>query len=569
MTARGSESLSQNVWIFGPLPDLLLGSGLLYLLFIGGMILGGTAAREAISPNWGSLLILIVSGAHYGATLLRVYEHEAERNAYRIFTVYGSGLMLAVLIGALYSPLAGSALITLYLTWSPWHYTGQNYGIAVMLLRRRGIELTPATKRWLYASFVFSFLSVFLNFHFAGGVSQGNPLGYSSLDTSDFHFMSMGLPSEVRTMLMPVVGLGYVLSILMAILLLLRSANVRAIAPTALVMLTQAVWFAIPHIGFYLDWTTGIPALNPIGGDRFRFYFLWTALGHALQYLWITTYYARSDRRWSGYGRYFSKTFVFGNAIWAAPVLLLGPEGMGRPDYESGLAMCVASAVNLHHFMLDGAIWKLRNPRIASILIRNKAEPSAETSTTGVGSWRSRMAWTLAGSFCVANVIPEIEIEQRLPLALSGRDYETAEAILDRAAFYGRDSSTWRASLANHLVKTQDPWRAIAQYRRSLKFYPQAAGYAQLGILVEKLEGVEEAIATCGEGLAHFPDDFDLNRRMAAGLLKAQRLDEAISYLEHAVELRPDDKGANRALAAALSNLEHSRPRFDPGQAPP
>ncbi|MBC8186875.1 MAG: hypothetical protein H8E78_01525, partial [Proteobacteria bacterium] len=143
---------NQNSWVFGPIPDLLFGSGLLYLVLISGMIVGGDAARESISPVWGSLLILIVSGAHYGATLLRVYEHRAERDTYRIFTVYGTFAMLAMLVGALYSPMAGSLLISLYLTWSPWHYTGQNYGIAVMFLRRRGVELAPATKRWLYAS---------------------------------------------------------------------------------------------------------------------------------------------------------------------------------------------------------------------------------------------------------------------------------------------------------------------------------------------------------------------------------------------------------------------------------
>jgi len=566
--SRSRESLGHSAWIFGPVPDLLFGSGLLYLLFISGIIFAGPSAREAISPIWGSLLILIVSGAHYGATLQRVYEHKEERRAYRLFTVYGTGLMALILVGALHWPLAGSALITLYLTWSPWHYTGQNYGIAVMLLRRRGVELSPATRRWLYASFVFSFLSVFLNFHFQGGVNQDNPFTGAlfsspgvSLAPHGFHFISMGLPGEARAILMPVVGLGYVASILATIALLLRSADLRTIAPAALVMLTQAVWFAIPHLGFYLDWTTGIPALNPVGGDRFRFYFLWTAVGHAAQYLWITTYYAKSDDRWHGYGRYFAKTFVLGNAIWAAPVILLGPEGIGRPDYESGLAMCVASAVNLHHFMLDGAIWKLRNPKIASVLIRDDAGRSTESGQRRSGRWRGRLAWGIAGFFCVANVIPELEIEQRLPAALSSDDLGTAESILDRAAYYGRDSAAWRASLANRLVKTHDPSRAIPQYRRSLEFYPQAHGFSQLGILVEKLEGLGEAIAVWREGLEGFPDDYDLNRRMAAGLLKAKRPREAIPYLEHSVALRPDDADAKIALRAA-------RKRVRPGVRP-
>ena len=204
------------------------------------MIVGGDAARESISPMWGSLLILIVSGAHYGATLLRVYEHRAERDTYRIFTVYGTFAMLAMLLGALYSPMAGSLLISLYLTWSPWHCTGQNYGI-----------------------------------------------------------------------------------------------------------------------------------------------------------------------------------------------------------------MCVASAINLHHFVLDGAIWKLRNPKIANVLLRSHADRSSADNPTRAGPWKNRAAWTFADFFCLANIVPEIEIEHRFPRTLISEDYEVSESILDRAAYYGRDSSGGRARLAN------------------------------------------------------------------------------------------------------------------------
>ncbi len=350
---------------------------------------------------------------------------------------------------------------------------------------------------------------------------------------------------------MPVVGLGYAVSILATIGLLLRAGNWRTIAPATLVMLTQAVWFSIPHIGFYLDWTTGIPALNPVGGDRFRFYFLWTAVGHAAQYLWITAYYAKANRRWGGYGKYFAKTFVFGNAVWAAPVLILGPESFGKPDFESGLAMCVASAVNLHHFVLDGAIWKLRNPKIANVLLRSHADRSSADNPTRAGPWKNRAAWTFAGFFCLANIVPEIEIEHRFPRALLSEDYEVAESILDRAAYYGRDSSGGRARLANGLVKTQDPWRSIPQYWRSLKFQPQADGFLQLGLLSLNLEGRAEALRTWSRGLEEFPDDFGLNERLGVTPLRAQRNSEAIPYLERALEIRPDHPATIRSLKSA------------------
>jgi tetratricopeptide (TPR) repeat protein len=321
--------------------------------------------------------------------------------------------------------------------------------------------------------------------------------------------MSIGLPGGMRAIRMPVVGLGYAVSILATIGLLLRAGNWRTIAPATLVMLTQAVWFSIPHIGFYLDWTTGIPALNPVGGDRFRFYFLWTAVGHAAQYLWITAYYAKANRRWGGYGKYFAKTFVFGNAVWAAPVLILGPESFGKPDFESGLAMCVASAVNLHHFVLDGAIWKLRNPKIANVLLRSHADRSSADNPTRAGPWKNR------------------------------------------AAYYGRDSSGGRARLANGHVKTQDPWRSIPQYWRSLKFQPQADGFLQLGLLSLKLEGREEALRTWSRGLEEFPDDFGLNERLGVTPLRAQRNSEAIPYLERALEIRPDHPATIRSLKSA------------------
>ncbi len=47
----------------------------------------------------------------------------------------------------LYSPTVGSWLLTLNLTWSPWYYTSQNYGIVLTYLHRRGVDVTPDLKR--------------------------------------------------------------------------------------------------------------------------------------------------------------------------------------------------------------------------------------------------------------------------------------------------------------------------------------------------------------------------------------------------------------------------------------
>ena len=53
------------------------------------------------------------------------------------------------------------------------------------------------------------------------------------------------------------------------------------------------------------------------------------------------------------------------------------PGVSGGPSYDAGLYTMLAGALNLHHVVLDSVIWKLRNARIASILIRGDAPPAA------------------------------------------------------------------------------------------------------------------------------------------------------------------------------------------------
>jgi tetratricopeptide (TPR) repeat protein len=151
--------------------------------------------------------------------------------------------------------------------------------------------------------------------------------------------------------------------------------------------------------------------------------------------------------------------------------------------------------------------------------------------------------------------VPYVEIDQRLPAAMRNGDYSTAASILDRAALYGRDTADSRMRLANALVKTPDPFRSIPHYRRSLSFHPHAFGFAELGKLSEKLQGIDQAIATWEQGLEHFPDDFELNRLMGMGLMKAKRPREALPHLEHAIKLRTQDERALDALAMARTQL--------------
>ena len=93
-----------------------------------------------------ALLIMGFVMPHYGGTLRRVYEQRADRRAYTIFSVWATLAIFALFVVGIHSAYVGAIMVTVYLTWSPWHYTGQNYGLAVMFLRRRGVSVEPGVK---------------------------------------------------------------------------------------------------------------------------------------------------------------------------------------------------------------------------------------------------------------------------------------------------------------------------------------------------------------------------------------------------------------------------------------
>ena len=148
-------------------------------------------------------------------------------------------------------------------------------------------------------------------------------------------------------------------------------------------------------------------------------------------------------------------------------------------------------------------------------------------------------------------VVPYVDLDQRFPAALERNDYATAGSILDRAAWYGRDSAVLRLQLANQLSRTRNPMPSLRHYRRSLELRPRAEGYANLAGLVERLQGLEAALFLWREGVARFPEDPALLRGAGLALVRAGRASEAVPILERAVEAQPDDPIARRGLALA------------------
>lgn len=543
MTQAGSD---RRGWLFGSGVDLVLGCGLGSMAVMVGMAAVGQDALAGWVP--GALLILLFALPHYGATLIRVYEDPADRARYRIFSLWATVAVACAFVASLYGHLFGSLLLTVYLTWSPWHYTGQNYGIALMLAARRGVSVDPRAKRFVYTSFVSSFVLTVFAIH--SGQPEGSyaPVSYGG---TVFRLLPIGIPHAWVSVCIAAVGVLYLAATAAAVRLLVKAGGLRAAFPALVLMCTQALWFALPVP--VRHWELAGPdsvlrhVYTPYG-------FLWIAGYHALQYLWITTYYATESaaaaraepRAWRRRALFLGKSALLGYAVWTLPALLFAPGLLGRLPYESGLAVMVAAMVNIHHFILDGAVWKLRDGRVAKILLRPAAEPPAASRPLPVtpearGPW-IRRGVQLVGAACLGyGAFMFWAGDFGFAGAMSRGDIRAAEQAVERLAWLGRDGPGRRTELGRRLAREGDAADARDQFERSLALRPTPRAWESIGLLHEQAGEWREAASAYDSALALEPDDESLLLRSGRAWLEGGGAERAVQRLSRAAELAPKD----------------------------
>lgn len=360
-----SIAFQSGRWLYGRGLDLWIGCGFGYVALVPVLLGYGLASGvQAWSTSIAKALTIGINAPHYGATVLRVYAHAADRAKYRFFALYATlAIALAFAVGTR-SWWVASILITLYATWSPWHFAGQNYGIAMMFLRRRGIGVDVATKRLLYLSFALSAALAILATHGSARVFSVTPPTLPDAEVP--RLLRLGIPGPVLQTLLAVSGFAY-LGCLTGVARRLR-ATVSAAdqLPTWALVLTQALWFVVPVL------------VVPANEELLPFSAVWVSTAHSAQYLWITAYYAKRSDAGQSARPFLLKSLIAGCSIQVVPALLFGPDLLGKMPWDAGLAATMFAALNIHHFLLDGAIWKLRDGRIARVLLHSVL-PQAET----------------------------------------------------------------------------------------------------------------------------------------------------------------------------------------------
>src|SRR5271157_578244 len=126
-------------WIYGPWLDLTVGCGAWSapLLLVSYLSIASNARAWSVAFY---VLALFFNYPHYMATIYRAYHREEDFQKYRIFTVRITFLIALTVVLSHLSIRALPWIFTVYLTASPWHYSGQNYGLFMMFARRAGVQ---------------------------------------------------------------------------------------------------------------------------------------------------------------------------------------------------------------------------------------------------------------------------------------------------------------------------------------------------------------------------------------------------------------------------------------------
>jgi tetratricopeptide (TPR) repeat protein len=540
MGKSGENAKAQVVpWIYNPWLDLIVGCGAWSapLLLISYLSLASSARTWSIVFY---ALALFFNYPHYMATIYRAYHRAEDFQKYRVFTVHITALIVLTLVLSHFWLRLLPWIFTIYLTWSPWHYSGQNYGLFMMFARRAGADPDKNTRHALYSTFVVSYLILFLGFH--TGPSM-DPL-----------FISLGIPARVSRWEQLLLGVAFVGLSVFGLSRLARAVGWRKLIPSLTLFSSQFLWFLLPAaISLIKGWA--IPQNRYSSGVL--------AVMHSAQYLWITSYYARreatgdagarSERSWRPLA-YFGVLIVGGIALFVP-----GPWLASRVFHHDFTAsfLIFTSLVNIHHFILDGAIWKLRDGRIASLLLNSReriADATAQASSrfaaacrwlAGDGAGARRLRVGAATMLLVWGAVDQA----RYYWAWHSNDLHD----LHRAAALASFDSTLQMRLARKEMDEGDPRKAEAAWRRAIEANPSDPAPRQglLRLLLDQ-KRLDEALSLTDLALKYTPKDPSL--LIDHGLLELEfaHPEEALADWDRALAVDPGHSLAHLYLAYEL-----------------
>lgn len=322
-----------NMFVHPAFDYLLIGGGL--SLLVSALVYVKADMTLALTAGWLPAFILISNSAHFASSTVRLYTKPDHFQHFPFLTLLLPAIAFAVAtLGMIWPAGLGRNLQALYLTWSPFHYAAQAYGLAVMYCYRSQCPLDLTEKRLLWLTCMLPFLRSFL------GASDSGLRWFVSQDFIAQHQRVAGLLQQVTSLLL-------VLTFAIPVVYFLRKSRTNS-SPmpliSLLIVLTNGVWWIALD---YLD------------------AFVWATVFHGLQYLAIVIIFHVKDQMRKPNNRhsplyhtgwFYGVSLLLGYGLfycWPQFYVLLG----------FGLAesmLLVIAVINIHHFIVDAYIWRLR-----------------------------------------------------------------------------------------------------------------------------------------------------------------------------------------------------------------
>jgi len=299
-----------------------------------------------VAIETATILSVFVNYPHFSATVYRLYQSPANIRQFPVTSIGLPILLVAAIAASLWQPdWVAPYFVTLFLVWSPYHYSGQTIGITMLYARRGGFDIG---RRERLALSVFVFSTFIANFAYP---RSGDPIMRYGVMIPVMHFPHWFAVLAIVTM-------GAAAAVLIYYGIVWSRANRRL--PPPIIMLpaiTQFVWF--------------------LPGQQTEMFYEFIPLFHSLQYLYIAWAMQIGLRTADGAAaaspqsvshetlRWFMRNCAGGVALFIAlPWLLFW---VNLPAVT--VAGVVIAALNIQHFFVDGVIWKLRNASVVSPLM--------------------------------------------------------------------------------------------------------------------------------------------------------------------------------------------------------
>ncbi|HEY9756972.1 MAG TPA: hypothetical protein V6C97_17535 [Oculatellaceae cyanobacterium] len=346
-------------WILHPVIDsLFCCGGILWLLLFA--VLAGFHAGLDCGPAGVTLLLLnglgqvFFADAHQPATLWRVYLSPRTRQSVGAFVTICGITTLALGAFGLYNASFTAGLVVVTLAWSIQHLLAQAYGVSLIYCYKRGYMMSNNERQIFYYLFqtglAFCVIRMFT---------------YSSFLSKDLYGLKIPFWGPLPEWICYLSLAAFQINVLLFVGMVARK------------WMREKRHFPLPALAATLT-ALMLPLLNH--WEPIAFVIFVQTFYHASQYIVVTTaYYLKEQGMPEGVPlsrisslllkpvtlKYIGVITILGLLMFVALPLSLAAVGFDR-----SVAYCVVYCIfNIHHYITDSAIWRMKDPEVRKLLV--------------------------------------------------------------------------------------------------------------------------------------------------------------------------------------------------------